>query len=139
MRHRIAAVSAAAFLTLAGASGVAQAQPSVLKAPSSVVLTVSQGEGAAAVVRSATLDCAPTVGGTHPNPRAACAELAATNGDFATLLASPDPNRVCPMHYDPITVGVNGLWEGKRVSWKHAFSNACVMSSTLNGDSVFAF
>ncbi|MDT9682454.1 subtilase-type protease inhibitor [Streptomyces sp. TRM76323] len=141
MRHRIAAVSAAALLTLAGASGVAQAQPSSLYAPSAVVLTVAKGgvEGEATVVRAATLSCAPTPRGTHPDPQAACAELAAAAGDFGTLLASPDPDRVCPMHYDPVTVTVDGVWQGSRVSWKHTFSNACLMSATLNGTSLFAF
>lgn len=137
MRHRIAAVSAAALLTLAGASGVAQAQPSSLYAPSAVVLTVAEDGGT--VVRASTLSCAPTPRGTHPDPQAACAELAAAAGDFGTLLSSPDPDRVCPMHYDPVTVTVDGVWQGSRVSWKHTFSNACLMSATLNGTSLFAF
>ncbi|URN14642.1 MULTISPECIES: subtilase-type protease inhibitor [Streptomyces] len=135
MRHRIAAVSAAALLTLAGASGVAQAQPSGSDAPSAVVLTVAKGTEA----ETATLSCAPTVGGTHPNPQAACAELAATNGDFGMLLASPDQDRYCPMYYDPITVTMSGVWKGEKVAWKHTFSNACVMSTTLNGSTVFSF
>ncbi|MFV2117118.1 subtilase-type protease inhibitor [Streptomyces sp. Act-28] len=139
MRHRIAALSAAALLTLAGASGVAQARPSSLYAPSAVVLAVAKGEDAATVVRASTLSCAPAPRGTHPDPRAACAELAATAGDFGTLLASPASDRACPMHYDPVTVTVDGVWQGGRVSWKHTFSNACVMSTTLNGNSVFAF
>ncbi|MEV8536379.1 subtilase-type protease inhibitor [Streptomyces sp. NPDC051211] len=139
MRHRIAAVSAAALLALAGATGLAQAQPTSLYAPSAVVLAVAQGEDEATVVRASTLSCAPTAQGTHPDPDAACAALAATAGTLDALLAAPDPNRACPMHYDPVTVTVDGVWQGSRISWKHTFSNACAMSATLNGNAAFAF
>ncbi|WP_412074877.1 subtilase-type protease inhibitor [Streptomyces xanthophaeus] len=139
MRHRIAAVSAATLLTLAGAAGIAEAQPAGLYAPSAVVLTVSQGEDEATAVRAATLSCAPTAQGTHPDPQAACAGLAATAGTLDALLAAPDPNRACPMHYDPVTVRADGVWQGSRISWKHTFSNACAMSATFNGNAVFAF
>ncbi|MEV0415194.1 SSI family serine proteinase inhibitor [Streptomyces sp. NPDC050448] len=139
MRHRIAAVSAAAFLSLTGATGIAQAQPSSLYAPSAVVLAVAQGEDGATVVRASALSCAPTAQGTHPDPRAACAALTATAGALDTLLAAPDPNRVCPMHYAPVTVTADGVWRGSRISWKHTFPNACAMSATLNGNALFAF
>ncbi len=139
MRHRIAVVSATALLTLAGATGMAEAQPASLYAPSAVVLTVAQGEDAATVVRASTVSCAPTAQGTHPDPKAACAALAATAGTLDTLLAAPDANRACPMHYDPVTVTADGVWKGSRISWKHTFSNTCTMSATLNGNAVFAF
>lgn len=139
MRHRIAVVSTAALLTLAGATGIAEAQPAGLYAPSAVVLTVAQGEDEATAVRASTLSCAPTAQGTHPDPQAACAALAATAGTFDALLAAPDSNRACPMHYDPVTVTADGVWQGSRISWKHTFSNACVMSATFNGNPVFAF
>ncbi|MGW7101906.1 subtilase-type protease inhibitor [Streptomyces sp. NPDC054838] len=139
MRHRIAAVSAAALLTLAGATGIAQAKPDSLYAPSAVVLTMGQGENGATVVRASTLSCAPTAQGTHPDPKAACAALAGTAGALDTLLAAPDPNRVCPMIYDPVTVTADGVWQGRRVSWKHTFSNTCAMSATFNGNALFAF
>ncbi|MEU9253717.1 subtilase-type protease inhibitor [Streptomyces sp. NPDC048270] len=139
MRHRIATVSAAVLLTLAGATGIAQAQPASLYAPSAVVLTVAQGEDADTVERASTLSCAPTAQGTHPDPKAACTALAATAGSLDALLAAPDPNRACPMHYAPVTVTAEGVWEGSRISWKHTFSNACTMSATLNGNAVFAF
>ncbi|MBT2408931.1 MULTISPECIES: subtilase-type protease inhibitor [unclassified Streptomyces] len=139
MRHRIAAVSAAALLTLAGATGIAEAKPASLYAPSAVILAVAQGEDAATVVRASALSCAPTAQGTHPDPKAACAALAATAGTLDTLLATPDSNRACPMHYDPVTVTADGVWQGKRVSWKHTFSNSCAMAATFNGNAVFAF
>ncbi|MER7764538.1 subtilase-type protease inhibitor [Streptomyces sp. NPDC097619] len=140
VRHRIAATSAAALLSLAGATGVAEAQPASLYAPSAVVLAVSQGEDAAAtVLRASTLSCAPTAQGTHPDPQAACAALNATGGSLDGLLAAPDPDRACPMHYDPVTVTVDGIWQGGRVAWKHTFSNSCAMSATLNGNAAFSF
>ncbi|GHB50971.1 subtilase-type protease inhibitor [Streptomyces cirratus] len=139
MRHRIAAVSAAALLTVAGATGIAEAKPASLYAPSAVVLAVGQGENGVTVVRAATLSCAPTAQGTHPDPKAACTALAATAGSLDTLLAAPDRHRVCPMHYDPVTVTADGVWQGSRISWKHTFANACAMSATFNGNPVFAF
>ncbi|MGP3690261.1 subtilase-type protease inhibitor [Streptomyces sp. IBSNAI002] len=139
VRHRIAAVSAAALLTLAGATGIAEAQPASLYAPSAVVLTVAQGEEADTVARASTLSCAPTAQGTHPDPAAACTALAATAGSLDALLAAPDTNRACPMHYAPVTVTADGVWQGSRISWKHTFGNACTMSATLNGNAVFAF
>ncbi|MFJ3162873.1 SSI family serine proteinase inhibitor [Streptomyces kanasensis] len=139
MRLRIAAVSAATLLALTGATGVAAARPAAPTGPSAVVLTVTQGEYGATVTKAATLSCAPTVKGTHPDPQAACAALAATTGNLDALLAAPDPNRFCPMHYDPVTAAVDGVWQGQRVTWKHTFSNTCVMAATLNGNPVFAF
>ncbi|WP_405761077.1 MULTISPECIES: subtilase-type protease inhibitor [unclassified Streptomyces] len=139
VRHRIAAVTAAALLPLAGATGIAEAQPASLYAPSAVVLAVAPGDASAAVSRATALSCAPTAQGTHPDPGAACAALTATAGNLDALLAAPDRNRACPMHYDPVTVTADGVWKGSRISWKHTFSNACTMSATLNGNAVFAF
>ncbi|MET9609540.1 subtilase-type protease inhibitor [Streptomyces sp. NPDC006512] len=138
--RRFTTVSAAALLCLAGATGVAEAKPTSLYAPSAMVFTVAQGDTAAAtVVRASTLSCMPAATGTHPDPAAACGALNATGGAFDRLLAAPDPDRACPMHYDPVTVTADGVWQGSRVSWKHTFSNTCAMSATLNGNAVFAF
>ncbi len=120
---------------------MAEARPTSLYAPSAMVFTVAKGHSAATatVVRASTLSCAPTAQGTHPDPKAACAALNSTDGAFDRLLAAPNPDRACPMHYDPITVTADGVWQGSRVAWKHTFSNACAMSATLNGNAVFAF
>ncbi|WP_246042587.1 MULTISPECIES: subtilase-type protease inhibitor [Streptomyces] len=140
MRHRFAAVSAAALLCLAGATGMAEAQPASLYAPSALVFSVAKGDDAnSTVVRATTLSCAPSAQGTHPDPEAACEALKSTDGTFDRLLAAPDPNRACPMHYDPVTVTADGVWQGSRVSWKHTFGNSCSMSATLNGNAVFSF
>ena len=141
MRHRLAAVSAAALLAVAGATGVAQARPDSLYAPSAMVFTVTEGDDAATgtVLRASVLSCMPGAQGTHPDPKAACAALNATGGSFDGLLAAPNPDRACPMHYDPVTVTADGVWRGSHVAWKHTFSNACAMSATLNGNAVYAF
>ncbi len=139
VRHRIAAVSAAALVTVAGVTGIAEAQPASLYAPSAVVLAVAKGDGGATVVRASTLSCAPSAQGTHPDPRAACAALKATDGRLDALLSAPDQNRACPMHYDPVVVTVDGVWQGSRVAWKHTFANSCAMSATLNGNAAFSF
>ncbi|MGW6981609.1 subtilase-type protease inhibitor [Streptomyces sp. NPDC054932] len=141
MRHRIAAASAATLLCLIGTTGMAAAQPSSLYAPSALVFTVAQGDDAATstVVRASTLSCAPSALGTHPDPQAACAALNSTGGALDRLLSSPNPDRACPMHYAPVTVTADGVWKGSRVSWKHTFSNACVMSATVNGNAALTF
>ncbi|MFC9813930.1 subtilase-type protease inhibitor [Streptomyces virginiae] len=142
MRHRrSAAVSAAALLCLAGATGIAQAQPDSLYAPSAMVFSVAQGDDVAAptVVRATTVSCAPGARGTHPDPKAACAALKSTGGTFDRLLSEPNPDRACPMHYAPVTVSAVGVWEGRRVAWDHTFANSCTMAATLNGNAVFAF
>ncbi|MDX2297465.1 MULTISPECIES: subtilase-type protease inhibitor [Streptomyces] len=139
MRHRLAAVSASVLLVLAGSVGVAQAEADSLYAPSALVLAIAQGDEQAAVLRASTLSCAPTAQGTHPDPEAACAELAATSGSLDRLLVAPAPDRMCPLHYDPVTVFADGVWQGERIAWKHTFSNSCDLSVTLNGNTVFAF
>ncbi|MFF5787495.1 subtilase-type protease inhibitor [Streptomyces sp. NPDC012693] len=143
MLRGFAAASTSALLLLTGAAGVAEARTDSLYAPSALVLSVSEGADASAatVLRAVTLSCAPTAAGTHPAPEAACAELRATSpgGAFDGLLASPNPDRMCPQHFDPVTVSVDGVWEGTRTSWTHTFANTCTMGATLNGGAAFAF
>ncbi|APU38691.1 subtilase-type protease inhibitor [Streptomyces sp. NPDC056254] len=141
MRHHIIAVSALSLLCLAGSTGLAEAQPAGAHGPSAMVFTIAQGSGEPAdtVLRASTLSCAYTAEGTHPDPRAACDALNATDGELDRLLATPSPSRYCPMYFDPVTVTADGVLQGRRVAWKHTFSNACVMSATLNDSPVYAF
>ncbi|MEU7607677.1 subtilase-type protease inhibitor [Streptomyces sp. NPDC041003] len=141
MRHHIVAVSALSLLCLAGTTGLAEAQPAGVHGPSAMVFTVAQGSGAPTdtVMRASTLSCAYTAEGTHPAPRAACDALNATDGELNRLLATPNTSRACPMYFDPVTVTADGVLHGRRVAWKHTFSNACMMSATLNGNPVYAF
>lgn len=94
MRPRLAAVSAATLLCLAGATGAAEAAPASLYAPSAVVLTITQGDdaGTGTVLRATVLSCAYTAEGTHPDPRAACDALNATDGELNRLVATQTPD-----------------------------------------------
>ncbi|MFE9929175.1 subtilase-type protease inhibitor [Streptomyces sp. NPDC005533] len=141
MRRHIIAVSAFSLLCLAGTTGLAEAQPTGAHGPSAMVFTITHGRGAPTdtVMRAATLSCAYTAEGTHPAPRAACDALNATDGELNRLLATPNTSRVCPKYFDPVTVTADGVLHGRRVAWKHTFSNACTMSATLNGNPVYAF
>ncbi|MEZ3178024.1 subtilase-type protease inhibitor [Streptomyces pimonensis] len=111
--------------------------PSVLYAPSALVLTVGHGESATTVMpeRAVTLTCAPGPSGTHPAPGAACAEMNRLGGDLDTLTMREGV--LCTKEYDPVLVTVDGVWRGQRVSYERVFPNACVMNA--HGSSVFAF
>jgi hypothetical protein len=43
----------------------------------------------------------------------------------------------CNKLYDPVVVTVEGVWQGKRVSYERTFGNTCVRDSV--GGGVFAF
>ncbi|MEE1939934.1 subtilase-type protease inhibitor [Streptomyces sp. TRM 70361] len=138
----LGAVVAAACLT--GTAATATAAPAVPQAPqapgapSALLLTVGEGEdpGLATNQRAAVLNCSPNADGSHPAPGRACAELRAVEGDFETLV-EPDPNRVCPMIWDPVVVTAQGIWDGREVSFTHTFANACVMEGATGA--VFSF
>ncbi|MGV9342199.1 subtilase-type protease inhibitor [Streptomyces sp. NPDC003688] len=118
-------------------TGTAAAAPASLYAPSALVLTTGHGDSAATLApeRAVTLSCAPTASGTHPDPVRACAELRGLQGDFTALKTRDDV--WCTRLYDPVTVTVQGVWQGQRVSYERTFGNACAKDA-LNS-SVFAF
>ena len=113
------------------------AAPASLYAPSALVLTMAYGDSAtmATPMRAVTLSCAPTSSGTHPDAASACAELRGVGGDFEALGARDGV--LCTKQYDPVFVTVDGVWQGKRVSYERTFANECVKSSY--GISLFAF
>ncbi|MFJ1735401.1 protease inhibitor [Streptomyces sp. NPDC088254] len=123
---------------LTGSALAAPAAPDSLYAPSALVLTLGHGESAAAVspARAVTLTCAPGSSGSHPAPALACAEVRAAGGDFETL-ASGRSDVMCTRQYDPVVVTVDGVWEGKRVSYERTFANACMKNAS--GSRLFAF
>ncbi|MEW2398808.1 protease inhibitor [Streptomyces sp. NPDC046862] len=108
-----------------------------LYAPSALVLTVGHGQSAttAAPERAVTLTCAPTSSGTHPAAADACAEIRAAGGDFGAL--ADRGGAACTKQYDPVTVTVEGVWQGRRVAHERTFSNECVKNSS--GSVVFSF
>ncbi|MDN3266885.1 subtilase-type protease inhibitor [Streptomyces sp. MA15] len=111
--------------------------PSALYAPSALVFTVGKGVSATTATpeRAVTLTCAPGPEGTHPAAGSACAELAAVGGDLNALTRNDDV--MCPMVYDPVLLTVDGVWQGKRVSYERVFSNECELNA--HGANVFAF
>ncbi|MFD4549566.1 subtilase-type protease inhibitor [Streptomyces sp. NPDC058466] len=143
MNLRLAGFAAAAVsltaVTLTTASVTATAAPTSLYAPSALVLTVSHPGGTTdSAARAVTLSCAPRATGTHPDPAAACADLRNANGQPDTLL-SPVGGQVCMRLWAPVTITVDGVWQGTRTSWKHTFVNACEMNNAVSQSSLFAF
>ncbi|MER6615010.1 subtilase-type protease inhibitor [Streptomyces xantholiticus] len=138
MRYIVRGLALAATTVLAlvaapavGSAGAAQSGPQSLYAPSALVLTVTAGDDAATgtVLRAVTLGCTPKATGTHPDPRAACAELRAADGGFDAI-TTRDSGALCTKQWDPVTVTADGVWNGKRVSYAHTYGNACVQAST---------
>ncbi|WP_326806538.1 MULTISPECIES: subtilase-type protease inhibitor [unclassified Streptomyces] len=125
--------------TLAFMTAPAQAAPAKatsLYAPSALVLTVTQGDSAAAAPeRAVTLSCTPTATGTHPAADTACEQLRAAGGDFDALKSEGD--LYCTREWRPVVVTAQGVWEGKRVDHERTYANTCVKN--VEGSSVFAF
>ncbi|MCX4238110.1 protease inhibitor [Streptomyces ortus] len=121
---------------LAG-TALATPSPTALYAPSALVFTTGHGEFAAEATpeRAVTLNCAPTASGTHPAAVSACAELRAVSGDFDALSTRSDV--LCTREYDPVVVTVEGVWQGKRISYERTFANECVKESY--GTTVFTY
>ncbi|KUN23597.1 protease inhibitor protein [Streptomyces antibioticus] len=118
-------------------TGAALAAPDSLYAPSALVLTLGHGESAATATpaRAVTLTCAPTASGTHPAAALACAELRGAGGDLDAFQARDDVH--CTKQYDPVVVTVDGVWQGRRVSYERTFANECVKGSLES--SLFTF
>ncbi|GHJ42069.1 SSI family serine proteinase inhibitor [Streptomyces sp. TS71-3] len=135
-RPAAAALAAAAALTLAlTAAGTASAAGGSTAAPaSSLRLTLLASDISQRPIDQATLECDPD-GGTHPDPKAACAALAAVKGDFTRL---PNvPGRTCPTVVDPVTAVATGTWQGAPVSYREDFINRC--AAEVGTSDVFKF
>ncbi|MFM9368581.1 SSI family serine proteinase inhibitor [Streptomyces sp. Da 82-17] len=111
-----------------------------LYAPSDLVLAYGPGAdvASATVSHSVTLSCAPRPAGTHPDASAACAELAAVQGEFGEL-SRPDSAALCTKEWAPVTVSATGVWEGRRVDWSATYANACAMEAELAQSAALAF
>ncbi|MEU0395348.1 subtilase-type protease inhibitor [Streptomyces sp. NPDC006208] len=125
--HRTAALAAAVLVAAIAAVPAAAApapDPTELPtAPRGLFLTVSGDENT--WIRGVLLHCSPLPGGAHPEPVAACAELAVARGDLDTLPGDPHP---CTKEYDPVTVSATGSWRGRPTAWHKTYSNACELS-----------
>ncbi|MEU6482799.1 subtilase-type protease inhibitor [Streptomyces sp. NPDC046887] len=96
-----------------------------LYAPSALVLTLNDGPSAKASApdRAVTLSCAYAPGGTHPRPAAACDALQEADGRLSRL---HDTGTSCTLDLRPVTVTLQGVWQGRRVDEARSFSNDCV-------------
>ncbi|MEU9236179.1 SSI family serine proteinase inhibitor [Streptomyces subrutilus] len=125
------ALTALTALAWPGTAGAAPSGTESLYAPSALVLGLTAGDDAATgtVLRAVTLVCAPTPGGTHPDPAAACAELR-SNAPALDALAAPEPGTACTREWNPMTVTADGVWQGSRLNYAYTFGNPCGMRNT---------
>lgn len=117
------AAQAAPATAQAAPAAAGQAKAFSLYPPSALVLSIGYGENTDTVQRAVMLRCRPH-GGDHPNVPAACAALDQVGGDLAALSGEPG---MCTREYRPVTVVVNGVWQGRRTSYRETFSNPCVL------------
>ncbi|THA25325.1 alkaline protease [Streptomyces sp. RKND-216] len=145
MRHLVKSAAAIPLLAagalvglLSGTATAAPTAPDALHAPSALVLTVGDGASAATAVplRAVTLTCGPQAAGSHPAAAAACGELSAADGNFASI-GTGGSDRFCPMVYDPVVVTATGVYDGRRVDFERTYGNPCEMGAS--GTAVFAF
>lgn len=132
----------AAMCSAGVAAGAAQARPAgptSLYAPSALVMSVGRGEdpATATIQRAVVLRCRPTPFGDHPDPVAACAELASVQGDFTAITAGAE-GAACTRIWDPVVVTADGVWEGRRVTFAQTFGNPCMLRGSDTAG-VFAF
>ncbi|WP_217698387.1 SSI family serine proteinase inhibitor, partial [Streptacidiphilus griseoplanus] len=64
--------------------------------------------------------------GPHPPSAQACTRLAQAGGSPRALRGG---RRFCPALADPVTVTADGVWRGRRVSYRETFGNHCALLS----------
>ncbi|HEY5186626.1 MAG TPA: SSI family serine proteinase inhibitor [Actinomycetes bacterium] len=112
----VAGVLLAACGSQQAGDGTGSARPSA-----TTQLTVTARMAPTAAAQTWTLTCDPA-GGSHPDPTAACAELAAATDPF-----SPTPaDRACTMIYGGAqTATITGTYRGRAVDASYQRSNGC--------------
>ncbi|MFF4349635.1 SSI family serine proteinase inhibitor [Streptomyces sp. NPDC001530] len=88
-------------------------------------LTVTRGDVRSGDTRGTLLLCDPPQG--HPHAAQFCEELRAVKGDISRI--PPRADVLCPLVYAPVTASAQGVWDGRRVTYTHTFSNSCVMGA----------
>ncbi|GAA2999877.1 SSI family serine proteinase inhibitor [Actinokineospora diospyrosa] len=137
MRTVLAGLALAALALSGGTAAATAASPDEPRAAvadpgASLTLTtqwLSNGQTKAAI-----LNCDPTDGSTHADPKAACDALKAVNADFDAL---SDTDRPCTYNYDPVVVTAKGDWYGDYVYFSREYSNQCV--AIVSSNDVFGF
>ena len=118
-------LSGAVALTGLAVAGPAQAAP----VPSTTLeIGFAYGEEGTPVDHTVTLTCRPP-GGSHPAPAQACKTLRTFGTDLATLDVNPG---ICTFEYYPVTVTLQGRWEGKELAFQtRTFGNPCAAQRAL--------
>ncbi|GLX16523.1 MULTISPECIES: SSI family serine proteinase inhibitor [Streptomyces] len=99
-----------------------------------VRLTVTRAVGPARNA-SVWLDCPAPGALPHPSREAACADLAAADGDFDRL-----PGRetaYCSNDSSLVVVTADGTYAGREVHWRHVYADDCALALATGG--VFDF
>ncbi|WP_030197156.1 SSI family serine proteinase inhibitor [Streptomyces sp. NRRL S-87] len=121
------ALTAATAVTAVGTADAAPTGEARLYAPSALVISLVDGvDPSEGIIRAVTLSCMPTPTGTHPDPAGACGELRANNAKFDQITKAGSA-ALCTREWHPMTVTVDGVWEGSRVSYRHTFANRCAL------------
>jgi hypothetical protein len=115
-----AALAAATALAGAPTGGAPEPQPGGAEQ-----LTIAvTGSGERGQARSHSLSCDPA-GGDHPDPDAACRELADAAAEGDPFAPVPD-DAICTMiDGGPATAEVTGTWRGERVEAEFSRQNGC--------------
>lgn len=119
----VAAVSAMALAPAASAAPATTAAESELTL--SILPEYPDERNPTTVV---TLECDPA-GGDHPDPKLACAELAAVDGNFEAL----DRPAYCTSEWDPVTITATGTWRGRTVDFSDTYTNRMCAAVATGG------
>ncbi|MEV4442908.1 SSI family serine proteinase inhibitor [Streptomyces sp. NPDC049577] len=84
-------------------------------------------------IRGVRLSC-PEPRGHHPHAAEACERLRLAQGRPDAL---PMERRLCTREYDPVTATAEGDWNGRPVTWRKTFPNACALEAATGA--VFRF
>ncbi|MFJ3881169.1 SSI family serine proteinase inhibitor [Streptomyces sp. NPDC090077] len=107
---------------LATAVPAAAAPPPAADAHIRLTVTRPLGGGAASVL----LDCPARPGPAHPHRAAACAELAAADGDFDRLPGQE--TALCSNDSSWVTATADGSYRGRAVHWRTTYANDCLLA-----------
>ncbi|TYK46055.1 SSI family serine proteinase inhibitor [Actinomadura decatromicini] len=110
-----------------GMAVIAQAAPAQAREPAAAYrlwVTPERGHG---TVR--TLTCDPD-GGTHQDPRRACAQLKSVRGEVSRI---PAQDGVCTLEYAPVRVRAEGRWHGAPRHFARTYGNRCAAVRETGG------
>ncbi|MFE1558691.1 SSI family serine proteinase inhibitor [Streptomyces sp. NPDC058734] len=115
----------AVLATAAPAAALPAAATPPPVADAHVRLTVTRTVGPARNA-SVWLDCPARRAPHHPNREAACADLAAADGDFDRLPGQE--TAYCSNDSSLVTVTADGTYAGREVHWRHVYADDCALA-----------